>query len=71
MGREVGGGFRMGNICKSMADRKRHTSELQSQMYRTDFGTLWERRGWDDLREQHLNMYIIKCEADPQSRLDA
>ena len=29
------------------------------------------RRGWDDLREQHRNMYIIKCETDCQSRLDA
>ena len=29
------------------------------------------RRGWDDLREQHRNMYIIKCETDRQSRLDA
>ena len=28
-------------------------------------------RGWDDLREQHRNMYIIKCETDRQSRLDA
>ena len=25
----------------------------------------------DDLREQHQNMYIIKCETDHQSRLDA
>ena len=29
------------------------------------------RRGWDDLREQHRDMYIIKCETDRQSRLDA
>ena len=29
------------------------------------------RRGWEDLREQHRNMYIIKCETDRQSRLDA
>ena len=29
------------------------------------------RQGWDDLREQHQNMYIIKCETDRQSRLDA
>ena len=28
-------------------------------------------RGWDDLREQHRNIYIIKCETDCQSRLDA
>ena len=29
------------------------------------------RRGWDDLREQHRNMYIIICETDHQPRLDA
>ena len=29
------------------------------------------RRGWDDLREQHRNVYIINCETDLQSRLDA
>ena len=35
------------------------------------FGLYERRRGWDDLREQHQNMYIIKCETDRQSRLDA
>ena len=35
------------------------------------FGHLWRRRGWVDLREQHQNMYIIKCETDRQPRLDA
>ena len=34
------------------------------------FGLYGRRRGWDDLREQHWNMYIIKCETDHQSRLD-
>ena len=34
-------------------------------------GPYGRRRGWDDLREQHRNMYIIKCETDRQSRLDA
>ena len=29
------------------------------------------RRGWDDLRGQHRNMYIIKFETDHQSMLDA
>ena len=38
-------------------------------MYRTDFWTLWEKAR-DDLREQHRNMYIIKCETDHQYRLD-
>ena len=40
-------------------------------MYRMDFWTLLRRQGWDDLREQHQNMYIIKCETDRQSRMDA
>ena len=35
------------------------------------FGPYGRRRGWDDLREQHRNMYTIKCETDHQSRLDA
>ena len=35
------------------------------------FGLGGRRRGWDDLREQHQNMYIIKCETDRQPRLDA
>ena len=30
-----------------------------------------KRRGWDDLREWHWNMYIIICETDCQSRFDA
>ena len=29
------------------------------------------RWGWDDLREQHWNMYITICETDHQSRFDA
>ena len=40
-------------------------------MYRRDFWLCGRRRGWDDLREQHQNMYIIKGEADHQPRLDA
>ena len=35
------------------------STKYLSRMYRTDFWTLWERRGWDVLREQHRNMYII------------
>ena len=35
------------------------------------FGLCGRRWGWDDLREQHWNMYIIKYETDHQSRLDA
>ena len=35
------------------------------------FGLYGRRQGWDDLREQHRNIYIIKCETDRQPRLDA
>ena len=45
--------------------KKRHRCIEQT------FGLYGRRRGWDDLREQHWNMYIIKCETDRQSRLDA
>ena len=44
--------------------KKRHRCIEQS------FGLYGRRRGWDDLREQHRNMYIIKCETDRQSRWD-
>ena len=45
--------------------KKRHRCIEQT------FGLYGRRRGWDDLREQHQNMYIIKCETDRQSRVDA
>ena len=45
--------------------KKRHRSIEQT------FGLCGRRRRWDDLKEQHRNMYIIKCETDCQSRLDA
>ena len=35
------------------------------------FGLCGRRRGWDVLREQHQNMYIIWCDTDHQPRLDA
>ena len=35
------------------------------------FGLYGRRHVWVDLREQHRNMYIIKCETDCQSRLDS
>ena len=35
------------------------------------FGLCGRGRGWDDLGEWHWNMYIIICEANHQSRLDA
>ena len=33
-------------------------------------GLYGRRREWDDLKEKHQNMYIIKCETDHQFRLD-
>ena len=41
--------------------KKRHRCIEQT------FGLYGRRQGWDDLREQHQNMYIIKCETDLQS----
>ena len=35
------------------------------------FGLYGRIRGWDDLREQHQNMYIIYSKTDRQSMLDA
>ena len=35
------------------------------------FGLCGRRQGWDDLREQHWNMYIAICEMDHQSKFDA
>ena len=46
-------------------EKKRHRCIEQT------FGLYGRRRGWDDPREQHRNMYIIMCEPDCQSRLDA
>ena len=45
--------------------KKRHRCMEQT------FGLCGRRQGWDDLREQHRNMYIIYGETDHQSRLDA
>ena len=45
--------------------KKRHRCTEQT------FGLCGRRRGWDVLREQHQNMYIIKGETDHQPRLDA
>ena len=48
-----------------MQDRKRDTDVYNRLL---DSG---RRRGWDDLIQQHWNMYIIKGETDHQPRLDA
>ena len=45
--------------------KKRHRCTEQT------FGLCERRQGWDDLREQHRNMYIIYGETDHQPRLDA
>ena len=48
-----------------MQNRKRHTDVQKT------FGLCGRSRGWDVLREQHRNMYIIKGETDHQPRFDA
>ena len=45
--------------------QKRHRCIEQS------FALCGRVQGWDDLGEWHWNMYIIICEMDRQSRLDA
>ena len=45
--------------------QKRHRYKKQT------FGLCVRRQGWDDLREQNLNMYIIICELDCQFRFNA
>ena len=48
-----------------------YAKQKKRHMYRTDSWTLWEKARWDDLREQHQNMYVIYSETDHQPRLDA
>ena len=48
-----------------------YAKQKETQMYRTEFWTLWEKARWDVSREQHQNMYIIYGETDHQPRLDA
>ena len=38
---------------------------------RGDLALNFRRQGWDDLREQHWNMYITRCKADDQCMFDA
>ena len=40
-------------ILKHGNDNPICKTEKETQMYRTDFWTLWERRGWDVLREKY------------------
>ena len=55
----------MVTMTQCVRQQKRHRCKEQS------FGLCWRRKGWDDLREQHLNIYIIICEIDYQSGFDA
>ena len=45
--------------------QKRHRCKEQS------FGLCGRRQGWDDLREQHWNMYITICKKDDRCKFDA
>ena len=45
--------------------QKRHRCQEQT------FGLCGRQWGWDDLGEQHWNMYITICETDDQSKFDA
>ena len=49
----------------SVRQQKRHRYKEQTS------GLCGRRRGWDDWREQHWNMYITICETDDQSKFDA
>ena len=55
----------MVTITLYAGQKKRHRRTEQT------LGRYGRRRGWDDLREQHQNMYIIKCVTDHQSSFDA
>ena len=50
----------MVTITLCAKQKKRHRCTEQT------FGLCGGRRGWDVLREQHRNMYIIKGETDHQ-----
>ena len=56
---------RMVMMTLYVRQQKRHRCKEQT------FGLCGRRQGWDDLREQHWNMFIIICETDRQSRFDA
>ena len=45
-----------------------HAGQQRRHMQQTGFWT--QRRGWDDLREQHWNMYITVYKIDSQWELD-
>ena len=45
--------------------QRRHRRKEQT------FGLCGRRQGWDDLREQHWNMYITICKTDDQCKFNA
>ena len=45
--------------------QKRHRCTEQT------FGLCGRRQGWDDMKEQHWNMYITMCKIDDQCKFDA
>ena len=57
------GFIKLVTITLHARQKKRHGCTEQT------FGLYGRRRGWDDLREQHRNMYIIKCETDRLGRM--
>jgi len=40
--------------------------QRQHRQQEETFGHSGEMRGWDDLREKHLNIYITICRTDSQ-----
>ena len=56
---------KMVTITLYARQQKRHRCIEQS------FGPCGRRWEWDDLREQHWNMYITKCKIDDQCKFDA
>ena len=45
-----------------------HAGQQRRHRYKEQtLGLCGRRRGWDDLREEHRNMYITICEIDQQS----
>ena len=58
-------------IYKDGKDNPICKTEKETQMYRTDFWTLWVKARVGCFEKQHRNMYIIKGETDHQPRLDA
>ena len=56
---------KMVTVTLYAGQKKRHRCTEQT------FGLCGRRWGWDDLREEHWNMYIMYGETDHQPRPDA